>query len=128
MIPRISKRLLLRNYKSMTQDSIGHIYLKHDPSYSFTKINDHSLSIFPNSPRTSLKLFLNAEQPHFMLSRERERGGVGVVTRELMIQIYQDPIRIDEAISSDLIHDESNVFPIFSTVYSIVSNDVQYRL
>ena len=36
-----------------------------------------------------------------------------------MIQIYQDSIRIDEAISSD---------PIFPTVYSVVSNDVQYRL
>ena len=45
-----------------------------------------------------------------------------------MIQIYQDSIRIDEAISFDLINDESNVFPIFSTVYSIVNNDVQYRL
>ena len=45
-----------------------------------------------------------------------------------MIQIYQDSIRIDEAISSDLINDESNGFLIFPTVYSIVSNDVQYRL
>ena len=45
-----------------------------------------------------------------------------------MIQIYQNSIRIDEAISSDLINDESNGFPIFPTVYSVVSNDVQYRL
>ena len=68
----VTKKFLVFADKILLSFATGHIYLEHDLSYSFTKINDHSPSIFRNSLRTSIKLSLNAEQLHFMISREKK--------------------------------------------------------
>ena len=71
MWPRRFQYLLMRYYNVLPQDSKGHIYLEHDPSYSFTKINDHSPSIFLNSIRTSLQTFLECRTAIADIQREK---------------------------------------------------------